>query len=121
MDDSEKVIIRKEFFEGVTIFESGDEASEAFIIEKGEVEVFREEDGVRKQIALLGEGETLGEMALIKGAQHSASAIAHTKVRLAIISKSVMEDKPDACDPLIKAMLHRFTDRLHKSNEDKFK
>jgi len=121
MGNSDKVIIRKEFFEGVRIFKEGDEAKEAFIIEKGEVEVFRTEEGVRKTIAILGEGETLGEMALIKGADHSSSAVAHTKTRLAIISKRVMDEKLALCDPLIRSMLHRFTDRLHKSNDDKFK
>ena len=121
MEGTEKVVIRKEFFEGVSIFEEGDEAIEAFIVETGEVEVFRIESGVRQQIAILGEGDTLGEMALIKGVKHSSCAVAHTKARLAIISKHVMDKKMQACDPLIRAMLHRFTDRLYKSNQEKFK
>ena len=120
MSDLDKVVIRKEFFEGVTIFEEGDDALEAFVIEEGEVEVFRVEDGVRKRIALVGKGETLGEMSLIKGAKRSSNAVAHKKTRMAIISKKIMDEKLASCDPLIRAMLHRFTDRLHKSNDDKF-
>ena len=121
MPGTQKIVVRKEFFEGVSIFKEGDVALEAFIIEKGEVEVFRTEDGVKKTIAILGEGETLGEMALIKGINHSSSAVAPTKTRLAIISKRIMDEKLEQCDPLIKSMLHRFTDRLYQSNKDKFK
>jgi len=119
--EKEKVIIRKEYFEGVAIFNEGDEALEAFVIEKGEVEIFRAEDGVRQQIAIIGEGDTLGEMALIKGVKHSSSAVAHTKTRLAVISKKMMDEKISQCDPLIKTMLYRFVDRLQKSNTDKCK
>ncbi|NCT40481.1 MAG: cyclic nucleotide-binding domain-containing protein [Alphaproteobacteria bacterium] len=121
MLEKEKVIIRKEYFEGVAIFNEGDEALEAFVIEKGEVEIFRAEDGVRQQIAIIGEGDTLGEMALIKGVKHSSSAVAHTKTRLAVISKKMMDEKISQCDPLIKTMLYRFVDRLQKSNTDKCK
>ncbi|MFK7840179.1 MAG: cyclic nucleotide-binding domain-containing protein [Bdellovibrionales bacterium] len=120
MSDSEKVVMRKEFFEGVSIFEEGDEATEAFVIEKGEVEIFRKEDDVTKQIAVIGEGETLGEMALIKGVKHSSSAVARQKTRVAIVSKAMMDEKLSQCDPLIKSMIFRLTDRLYKSNADKF-
>lgn len=118
MSSNDKVIIRKEFFEGVKLFEEGEDATEAFVIETGEVEVYRTENGIRKIIAAVGVGETLGEMALIKGSKRSASAVAKQKTRVAIISKEAMTEKLDNCDPLIKTMLHRLTDRLQKSNKD---
>ena len=68
--------------EGV-IFSKGDHGSEMFGIVEGQVEL-RGESGV---VATLGPGEVFGEMALIADDPRSATAVAVTPTKLAVINR----------------------------------
>ena len=109
-DDS---ITKQQFPEGTTIFEAGGEATEAFLIEEGEVKIMKGD----KEVATLGQGDIFGEMALIKGTNHSSSAVASQKTPLVIITKDLLHQKLEESDPLIAGLIHMFIKRLYKSNE----
>ncbi len=55
------------------IIEEGSLGDSFFVICAGKVNVFRSEDGVRKELASLEEGAFFGEMALLSGAPRTAS------------------------------------------------
>lgn len=66
---------------GETIFLEGDAAQSMLIIEHGEVSVTKRSQGLEVQIANLGDGSVIGEMALIAGAPRSASVKALSETR----------------------------------------
>lgn len=67
---------------GTIIFREGDVRDNLYIVQAGEIEI-RDSEG---HIRMVGEGEIFGEMALITNARRSATAMAHTDVRLVPVS-----------------------------------
>lgn len=67
---------------GTLIFSEGEYTASMFIIEDGEVAIYKRKEGRDCVMALLGEGDCLGEMALFDYMPRSASAIANTDCRL---------------------------------------
>jgi CRP-like cAMP-binding protein len=63
----------RRFSEGQRVFEQGSHGDAFYVICEGSVRVFRDEGGVRKEIATLGSGAFFGEMALLSGAPRMAS------------------------------------------------
>ena len=67
-------LAREHFEPGEIIFRQGDLGDRLYIIEKGEVEVVKEEEGrVEKVLAKLGPGQCFGEMALVSNAPRMAT------------------------------------------------
>ncbi|MGK0359176.1 MAG: putative ABC transport system ATP-binding protein [Bradymonadia bacterium] len=58
---------------GERLFGEGDPGDAAFIIQTGRVEIFRLIDGEEIPLVELGQGEVVGELALIDGAARSAA------------------------------------------------
>lgn len=67
-----------------TIINEGELSTELFLIEKGQVEIFRTlgEGSPESHLLVLGPGEPVGEMSLLDGAPRSASARAQTECSL---------------------------------------
>jgi len=61
------------FKEGEVILKLGESGETFFVIEDGEVEVYREDGGEPKTISQLGKGECFGEMALLKTGKRTAN------------------------------------------------
>ena len=68
---------------GTVIFEEGASGTEMFGVVEGEVEVRLPNGAVRK----LGPDETFGEMAIIDSSPRSATAVAVTDTKLAVIDR----------------------------------
>lgn len=115
---NDETLIKRQYLEDVSIFKAGEEAQEAYLIEEGEVLIFKGEEGDETEIARLQQGDIFGEMALIKKTAHKSNAKAIQRTVLVVINKDVLEEKMQATDPLIGALLHMFVNRLYKSNED---
>lgn len=115
----DKSLNKRQYIEGVSVFEGGDDALEAYLIEEGEVKIFRKENGVRHDIAVLGPGEIFGEMALVKNMQHTSSAIATKQSLLVVITKDMIQEKLKESDPLIKGLIHMFIRRIYQANDEK--
>lgn len=61
--------------DGEVLFKKGDAAKHLYIVEKGELEVLDGDD----VLATLGEGEIVGEMALVDGGTRSATVRAKSR------------------------------------------
>lgn len=116
---NDKNLKTREYMEGVVIFSAGDKPKEAYLIHEGEVEIYRREESVRHNIATLTDGDIFGEMAIIQGKEHTSYAVAKTKTHVVLIPERMLKEKLGGSDPLIQAIIHNFTKRLYKSNEDK--
>jgi len=75
------------YYPNEIIFCEGEPGSQIFAIMEGEVKIVRLSGNTEIIMNILGPGQIFGEMALLDNKPRSASAIAVTNVKLAIISK----------------------------------
>ena len=91
------------------IFRQGDPGDKFYVIHSGKVRVFRTEtDGSETDLALLGEGESFGEMALLTGEKRSANVEAIEETHLKVLSKEqfdlILKDFPHISLAFVKQM-----------------
>ncbi|HIE80483.1 MAG TPA: cyclic nucleotide-binding domain-containing protein [Nitrospinaceae bacterium] len=87
---------KKVYAKGEWIIREGSVQRDAYIIEKGTVEVFRQdENGNKKVIAVLGKQEVIGEMTLLEGGTRCANIIALEDCELSVLSFQSFKDIPD--------------------------
>lgn len=79
---------RAHFKSGEVIIKQGEIGDRFYIIEKGEVEVFREEGGAEQRLALRRAGESFGEVALLKGLPRTATVRCLTPVDVITFSRA---------------------------------
>ena len=80
--------IRNQHFEpGDIIFRQGDLGDSVYVIEDGECEALRDQDGEPQLLATLGRGEYFGEMALLSDRTRNATIRARTAMNVSIIPK----------------------------------
>lgn len=79
--------VKKEFPAGECIFREGEtDANKAFLILDGQVEILRQVRSKEKELALVGTGEIVGEVALFSIGPRTATARAKTNVSVIEIS-----------------------------------
>jgi len=100
-DQSERVA-GAHYASGDYIFRQGDPGTSFYVIEKGEVEVFRRVEGKNSDevLAVLGPGDFFGEMALIDNQPRSASIRARCPVEVVVIGKNVFSQISSSLKPL---------------------
>lgn len=69
-------------YPGTHLFREGDDATAAFLIESGEVEVYRGNGGTRRVVSRVGSGSVLGDIAMFGGQPYISSAQAVSRVKV---------------------------------------
>jgi diguanylate cyclase len=100
---------------GEALFQEGEHGDCAYVIESGQLEVFRSAKRRRKVLALLGPGEVIGEMAVIDHGPRTASAVAKKPTRLRVITREHLETKVDSADPLVRVLLRLILQRYRSA------
>ncbi len=100
------------FVEGSVIFREGDRGDCAYIVESGEVQILRNGDREPYEIARLGPGDLLGEMAPVDDQQRSASAVAAVETRLTPIPRQSIDAMIDEADPMLRLLVRLLMQRL---------
>jgi len=103
---------RQEYGPGQVIFREGEPGEVAFVVEKGTVEISALRQGRSVVLLHLGEGELLGEMALIDEKLRSASARAVEPTTLVVIHRDQVREKIESADPLLNLFLKVILERL---------
>jgi EAL domain-containing protein (putative c-di-GMP-specific phosphodiesterase class I) len=98
-------IYRRVFPAGSEIFREGDLGDFAFIIERGEIEIFIGDGENREVLAVLGTGELFGELAALDGYARTASAIAVTDTALILISQEQIRHRINSGDEILSLLL----------------
>jgi len=109
MDDG---LERRTFKPGQVVFAQESVGDEAFIIEYGEVEIARGDGRAELIVGSIGEGELLGEMALVDSGPRSATARARTKTGCIVIPKRVFEKVLKESNPIVVSVLGTLLRRL---------
>ena len=111
---ADTILQRKVLAEGETVFKEGEEASNAFLIQDGEVEIFRTVDGQKKVLATVGKGALFGEMGLIDNKPRAAGAQAKLKTTVVVVTRAMFQEKLAKCDPFIRALLNILADTIRR-------
>jgi CRP-like cAMP-binding protein len=101
----------KVYEDGELIISRGERGDCMFVVQEGRVEVFVEKGGKEVRLAIRGEGEFFGEMAIFEHEVRSASVRALGRVRVLTIDKKnilrrIQED-PSLAFRLVEALSHR--------------
>ncbi|WP_408097475.1 Crp/Fnr family transcriptional regulator [Peredibacter sp. HCB2-198] len=110
----------KTFKPGEILFNDGDAADSLFIIQKGQIRLFKPKGKGFIEIAVLRSGEVIGEMAYFdedgSGKKRSCSASAITPVEIIEISFSAFGKTMSSLNPWFKTIINTLVTRLRKSN-----
>jgi small-conductance mechanosensitive channel/CRP-like cAMP-binding protein len=104
---------RRLYASGEVIVRQGDETSELYIIERGEVAVSvqRPSAPAPVEVARLGTGKFFGEMALVTGAPRQATVRAAASCQLLVVGREalqpIMEKAPDLAERISSALAER--------------
>lgn len=98
---------------GDVIIRQGGEPKMAYVIKKGSVRVWKKAGDKEIEIARLGIGQIVGEMALIKGYRHSANVTALEDTTLYAYSTKTINDLLAQTNPLIHRIISALVERLY--------
>ena len=104
---------------GEILFNEGDNATSMFIIQKGQLRMFRPKGKGFIELAVLRSGEVLGEMSYFdpESKKRSATAAAITQTDVIEISFVALEKTMSTLNPWFKTLINTLAERLRKSNE----
>ena len=113
----------RRFRAGTTIIRQGEAADTGFmvLVLEGEITVetlmARQVDATT--VTVLGPGSLVGEMALVDGGARSASCVATTDIRCAVLTREALEaliaEQPVTAAKLMTAVAQRLAERLRES------
>lgn len=98
------------------LFEQGQPGTDFFILLTGEVSVTRLHEGQRVQLARLGPGECVGEMALVRQEGRSASVTALSATVALRLEQSVVDANSEAAQHIYRNIARILAARLSESS-----
>ena len=97
------------------LFDEGDAGDQAYLINSGEVEIFKKINDEVVVLATISRGDILDEMSLIDNQPRMASARAVGEVALTLITREDLAarlDKLNESDKVLRRLIDVFVDRL---------
>jgi CRP/FNR family cyclic AMP-dependent transcriptional regulator len=107
-DNRVKVLDRKVIPPGTAIFREGDMGRNAFIVQSGEVEIWKGKEHEKRRLGVVSKGGIFGEMALVDDSPRMASASTLTECVLVSVSETSFKEKLEKSDPFVVALLRIF-------------
>jgi signal transduction histidine kinase len=102
---------------GEVLFREGDWADQAFVVTAGEVEVIKTTDRREVLLAVRGEDEVIGEMALLEQAPRMATVRARTATDLLSIPKGALDDLLATSPSAARAVFGPLLRRVRENND----
>lgn len=111
------VLTTQTFQPGERIVQQGAEAQTAYLIDRGKVRVYLEQEGKIVDLAELGDDEIFGETALFTGAAYGANVDAVEETEVTLITPEILKIKIQNCDPMMRAIIQMLIERLQRTNK----
>ncbi|MCB1735521.1 MAG: cyclic nucleotide-binding domain-containing protein [Gammaproteobacteria bacterium] len=109
---------------GEALLREGEYGDEAFVLLRGQVTICRMLAGRRIDLAQIGPGQVIGEMALVAEKPRSATAIADVETLVEVISRkrfrTLLRDDTDLAMDLLKVLFERLREAQSSSREWEF-
>lgn len=115
-DDSLFSRFGREFPAGSILFREGDPGREMYVIQSGKITVSKKVRDVEKVLGTLGQGEFVGEMAIISNKPRSATATVHEAAKLLVIDSRTFEAMVRANAEIAVRMIKKLTERLQEAD-----
>lgn len=109
-----KVMERRAFPVGETIFREGDSAINAFVVLRGDVAISTTTaEGKTIHLTNIKVGQIFGELALMKPEmRRTATASTEHGCELMIISHAMLKEKLEAADPFVRFWMQYLSERV---------
>ncbi len=107
---------------GSEIIHEGDAGDYMLLIIDGEIDIFKNDhDGLRKRIAVVGPGKTLGEMSMIDGQPRFSTCIAATQVTFSMLTRDslthIIAEQPMLGAKILMELVVMLSQRLRQTGE----
>ena len=112
-----EAVTKHTFAVGQEVFRQGDVPRDAFLIERGRIEISRLNDGQKVVIGFKAIGDIFGEMALIDKAPRMATATAVEPTVCIAINDHLFKEQLDKATPMLKKILRTFTSNIRHMSE----
>jgi len=110
-------IYQVDFERGDILYHEGDEPKTIFLIEDGEIEIFRQRGDRRISVQVLVRGQFSGETGVLEGKRHPMSARAQTDFSCLAIPRDEFEAELDLVSPIVRRILRNLVVKLrHATN-----
>ena len=107
----DQAILQRQIYDpGDQIFKEGDEGRLAYVIEEGEVELFKTVDDHEQVLGTVGKDGIFGEMALIDNQPRMANARAIKSTTIICVTRQMFDEKVNKADPFIRGLLKILAD-----------
>lgn len=117
LDSLARLLVERSFGRGDVVFFEDDPGDALYIVQSGRVKIYRvAEDGREKTLALFGEGDFFGEMALVDGGPRSAIAEAVVKTTIYALHRVEFQELVTANPAISLGMIKVLSSRLRQTN-----
>jgi len=116
---SEQAVNEVSFNKGDIIFSEGEKGDIVYLIKSGEVKIFKMSENTQHVLAIIGEGNFFGEMAVIEKKPRSATVEAYTDVKLIKFNKEAFVLNITQ-NPFVEYIINELINRL-RNTSNKFK
>ncbi|HZN04564.1 MAG TPA: cyclic nucleotide-binding domain-containing protein [Candidatus Polarisedimenticolia bacterium] len=100
---------------GETVFTEGDLGSEMYVVQSGEVRLFRVREGIKQELAVMEKGDFFGELSVLEGLPRTSSAEALTDADLIEINSTTFDRMIRANIEIAVRMLRKLSNRLQEA------
>jgi CRP/FNR family cyclic AMP-dependent transcriptional regulator len=107
---------------GAEIIREGDPGDYLLLLIDGDVDVFKNDrEGMRKRIAVVGPGKTLGEMSMIDGAPRFSTCVAATSTTFGMLTREdltrIIADQPMLGAKVLMQLVVMLSQRLRQTSD----
>ena len=117
-----KYLIMTELDIGQSVFKQGTAAESMCLVLSGELEVLKaSKDGTQVKIATIGDGQSVGEMALVDGLVRSATVKASMLTTVVVLKRKdfdeIMQQYPRIAAKIMKGIARHISINLRKTSD----
>jgi len=103
------------FKRGDPVFHEGDRGDTMFIVQSGEIGLFRQTNGQRQSLGILEKGDFFGEMSILEARTRSHSAVAEDDAELIEINNTIFDKMIRGNIEIAVRMLRKLSIRLREA------